>query len=255
MLLAKRFIVPLSLVAALALGCGGALLQRGTSIESAAAMADPVSVTTVVGLPSLRDVVEQIRPAVVSVQVQQVTTNSRMRPIAVEGTGSGVIVDPSGYIVTNNHVVESARQIQVTLVDGRTFAASVLRRDPSIDLAVLKVDARNLPSARLGDSSTLQIGDWVVAIGNALDLPGGPTVTAGVVGALNRTISNGSSTRLSGLIQTDAAINPGNSGGPLVNLEGEVVGINTAIISNAEGIGFAVSIGAATPMLREAMGR
>jgi S1-C subfamily serine protease len=129
----------------------------------------------------------------------------------------------------------------VTLADGRTFAASVVGRDTSSDLAVLRVTANNLPTLPFANQSGLRVGQWVVAIGNALDLPGGPTVTVGVISALERSIEEPNGVELQDVVQTDAAINPGNSGGPLLNLAGEIVGINTVVSSQAEGIGFAVS--------------
>src|SRR5581483_8311178 len=166
-----------------------------------------------------------------------------------------------GHILTNNHVVQDAQSLLVSLPDGRSFPARLVGADPQTDLAVLQITADNLPVARLAESNHLQVGDWVVAIGNALGLSGGPTVTSGVVSALGRTVqepSSGSSSAagpyLFDLIQTDAAINPGNSGGPLVNLSNEVVGINTLVAGQAEpgvpaqGIGFAISIDTAKPI-------
>ena len=152
------------------------------------------------------------------------------------GLGSGVIIDKSGYILTNEHVVANAQEIVVTLPDGRDFPGTVKGIDPGSDLAVVKIEAPDLPAAQLGDSADLKIGQWVVALGNPfgniLSDPV-PTLTAGVISALHRALPQTSlrDTDYSDLIQTDAAINPGNSGGPLVNLKGEVVGINVAIFS------------------------
>jgi serine protease Do len=166
------------------------------------------------------------------------------------GLGSGVIIDSNGYILTNEHVVRDADKLTVKLSDGRQFKAKVRGADPLSDLAVIEIQAKNLPIAILGDSDNLKIGQWVVAIGNpfgfALQNPE-PTVTAGVVSALHRSLSRslGRQKDYSDLIQTDAAINPGNSGGPLVNLDGEIIGINVAIFSTSggyEGIGFAIPI-------------
>jgi S1-C subfamily serine protease len=159
-----------------------------------------------------------------------------------QGVGSGVIYDGQGYIITNNHVVEGAVALSVVLPDGRTFDGRLVGRDPRTDLAVVKIEGDNLPVAPLASGLNVAVGDWVVAIGNALGLPGGPTVTTGVVGALGRTLREPNGMALEDMIQTDAAINPGNSGGPLFNMDGEVVGINTAGIQGAEGLGFAVSI-------------
>ncbi|MCX5701787.1 MAG: Do family serine endopeptidase [Candidatus Omnitrophica bacterium] len=166
------------------------------------------------------------------------------------GLGSGVIIDPEGYILTNEHVVEEADKISVTLPDGRNFKGEIKGKDTRSDLAIIKINSSNLPVAALGDSDSLKIGQWVVAIGNpfgfAMENPE-PTVTAGVIGALNRSLGRSISRErdYNDLIQTDAAINPGNSGGPLVNLKGEIVGINVAIFSTTggyQGIGFAIPV-------------
>ncbi|MDA0302293.1 MAG: trypsin-like peptidase domain-containing protein, partial [Chloroflexi bacterium] len=163
------------------------------------------------------------------------------------------------HILTNNHVIEGASSIRVSLADGRTFPGMLVGGDPQTDLAVIRVDGQDLPRAALGDSDRLQVGEWVVAIGHALGLSGGPTVTTGVVSALGRTVQEpgdgpggGGGPFLFGVIQTDASINPGNSGGPLVNLGGEVVGLNTLGAGRAgpngpqaEGISFAISINTA----------
>ena len=162
--------------------------------------------------------------------------------------GSGVIVDKRGYILTNNHVIEQADQIEVRLSDKRKFQATVMGRDPKTDLAVIKIDAGgNLPVATLGNSNKIRIGEWAMAIGNPFGLD--QTVTVGVISALGR--SDVGITTYEDFIQTDAAINPGNSGGPLVSLNGEVVGINTAIVASGRGIGFAIPIS----MAREVMDR
>jgi len=166
------------------------------------------------------------------------------------GLGSGVIIDPEGYILTNQHVVDGADKISVTLPDARIFQGELKGQDPRSDLAIIKINARNLPAANLGESDSLKIGQWVVAIGNpfgfALSNPE-PTVTAGVISALHRSLSRtlAQDRDYNDLIQTDAAINPGNSGGPLVNLKGEIVGINVAIFSTTggyQGVGFAIPI-------------
>lgn len=194
-------------------------------------------------------------PAVVFIGIQA-NVRQFSEPIPV-GNGSGAIIDAEGNILTNNHVVAGAQALQVTLPDGRTFDAEIVGRDPATDLAVIKIQGDNLPTIPLGDSATLNPGEFVIAIGNALGLEGGPTVTVGVVSALNRTIQDENGASISGLIQTDAAINPGNSGGPLVNLNGELVGINTATAGatsegfQPSGIGFAISINEAKPILQE----
>ena len=213
------------------------------------ARAAPTPATTVAEPVPVADAAEKVRPAVAFIAVRQVGAGLFPQPLPQSGVGSGVIFDEAGHIITNNHVVEDARDIRVTLPDGRTFPAKLIGTDRRTDLAVIKIEGANLPAARLGDSDKLRIGEWVVAIGNALGLEGGPTVTAGVVGALNRSITEPNGEYLENLIQTDAAINPGNSGGPLINLSGDVVGINTAIASEAQGIGFAISISAARPIV------
>ena len=164
-----------------------------------------------------------------------------------KGTGSGVIYDKAGYIATNNHVVE----IIVSLADGRSVKGKVLGADPATDLAVVKIDAKDITVAQFGDSDTLQVGEPAIAIGNPLGLEFRGSVTVGVISSLNRSIEIGD--RKFNLIQTDAAINPGNSGGALVNADGEVVGINSAKIARGgvEGIGFAIPINTAKPILKE----
>jgi S1-C subfamily serine protease len=194
----------------------------------------------------VRAVANKVRPAVVFVGIIA-SLQQFSQPVPV-GNGSGAIIDRQGHILTNNHVVAQAQALKVTLPDGRSFDAQIIGTDRATDLAVIQIQGDNLPTIPLGDSDRLQVGDWVVAVGNALGLEGGPTVTAGVVSALNRTIDEGNGAALYGLIQTDAAINPGNSGGPLVNLQGELVGINTAVPGPTGqgfqpfGIGFAISV-------------
>ena len=183
------------------------------------------------------NVVKQVRPAVVNINTEsQVQTAFGVFP--QQGAGSGVIVRPDGYILTNNHVVQDATTIKVTLTGGKTLTGKIIGRDPLADLAVIKVDSRDpLPAARLGSSGALQVGQLAIAIGNPFGL--GSTVTTGVISALNRNIELPSLV-VENLIQTSAAINPGNSGGALLDSSGAVVGINTAIIPNAQGIGFAI---------------
>jgi len=164
------------------------------------------------------------------------------------GQGTGFIISSGGQVVTNAHVVEGAASITVMLSDGTERTAELVQQDPTRDLAVLKIEGENLPAARLGSSAEVEVGDEVLAIGNALGLGDTPSVTTGIVSALDRELQL-SGNRLTRLIQTDAAINPGNSGGPLVNAKGEVIGVNTAIAGNAEGIGFAISIDHARPVI------
>ena len=194
-------------------------------------------------LPSITEVVEAAKPAVASIVVGTVSYNIFLQAIPTEQAGSGVIIDERGYVVTNNHVVEGAKSISVSIPDGRSFDATLIGTDPLTDLAVIQIEGDNLPVAEFGKSSELEVGAWVVAIGNALALKGGPTVTVGVISALGRTIEESGGVSLYDIIQTDAAINPGNSGGPLINLQGEIIGINTAKVSSVDvsGVGFAVS--------------
>jgi serine protease Do len=220
-----------------------------------AATASPTAVPTRTGAPlSVPDIVKLLRPSVVRVQTEGATLDILGRPVPTQGVGTGVIIDQEGHIITNDHVVSLdstvASHITITLSDGRTVTAKVVGTDPPTDLAVLKIDATGLTPATLGDVSDLQVGEEVVAIGYALDLPGGPTVTQGVVSAKGRIIQEASYS-ISDAIQTDASINPGNSGGPLVDDHGEVVGIDTAIISQAQNIGFAISIDLAKPLVQE----
>jgi len=201
---------------------------------------------------AIEQVAAQVIPAVVYVSVRAIVPGLFGFGQIQEGVGSGVIFDPRGYILTNDHVIAGAQEIRVVLSDGRQFTGRVLGRSPSNDIAVVEIDGENLPVAPLGDSDQLRVGQWVVAIGNALGLEGGPTVTAGVVSALDRTIGPGFGEPAIGpLIQTDAAINPGNSGGPLVDLAGRVVGINSAKIQTAEGIGFAIPINKAKEIVQQ----
>ena len=168
----------------------------------------------------------------------------RPEPQPRVGSGSGVIISTDGYIITNNHVVEGADELQVTLNDNRKFAAKLIGTDPSTDIALIKIEAEDLPTIPFGDSEKLKVGEWVLAVGNPFNLTS--TVTAGIVSAKGRGISmGGDKTKIESFIQTDAAVNPGNSGGALVNTKGELVGINTAIYSetgNFAGYSFAVPI-------------
>jgi serine protease Do len=232
--------------------------------------ASPPRTTTVayLAVPSFADVAERLNPSVVSIDATSASTRRRPAPQLPEppelfdrpaerersvprrGAGSGFIVDSGGYILTNEHVVEGAHRITVRLADGRSFRAAHVGGDPETDIALIKVDAGGpLPVAPIGDSDRLRVGEWVVAIGNPLAYE--HTVTVGIVSFIGRKLFN---TSLDRYIQTDAAINFGNSGGPLINTDGEVVGIATAVSSRASNIGFAVPINQAIailPQLRE----
>jgi S1-C subfamily serine protease len=196
------------------------------------------------------EMIEIASKSVVNINTLRVFHDFFYQAVPVEGIGSGFIFDERGYILTNYHVVEGAERIVVTLADGRVFEAKFIGAYKSLDISILKIDADNLIIAKLGDSDKLRVGQRVFAIGNPFGLAGGPTVTSGVISALKRTIHSDRGI-FRDLVQTDAAINPGNSGGPLVNTNGEVIAINTAIIPFAQGIGFAIPINAAKEVAKE----
>ena len=214
--------------------------------------ADPVSEVRIDESNAVIDAVNRVAPAVVLIQA---TAGGGLFGGGT-GTGSGVIYHPDGWIVTNEHVVESAENLIVELNDGRTFEATVYGIDPLTDLAIIKVDATDLPVAPVGSSRELEPGQLAVAIGNPLGYK--HTVTTGIVSGLGRQIEASSAGQesadvLRNLIQTDAAINPGNSGGPLVNSAGQVIGINTAGSTEAQGLGFAIPIDVAKPIMQQAL--
>lgn len=201
-------------------------------------------------LPDFRPVVSKVMPSVVSVTAELVTSDFFGRQYTEYVAGSGIVIDGKGYIATNNHVVEDAQSIYVELTDGRIFPANIVGTDALSDLAVIKVDATDLPYAHWGDSDSLSIGEWVLAIGNALGE--GITATEGIVSRLDVSVNVEGNT-LYGLIQTTTAINPGNSGGPLVNMSGEVIGITSVkiVASEVEGIGYAISSDEAGPIIQD----
>jgi serine protease Do len=194
--------------------------------------------------------VEKVSKSVVNIASVRMLHDQLFRVFPVEGVGSGVVIDEKGYILTNNHVIDDAERLKITLPDGTVLRGKVVGSDETTDLAVVKVQSEQLlPATELGNSDSLKAGQIVIAIGNPFGLTGGPAVTAGIVSSLNRSIQTRSG--VLELIQTDAAINPGNSGGPLVNTKGEVVAINTANMPYAQGIGFAVPINIAKSILKE----
>jgi len=199
-----------------------------------------------------QELVAQVAPAVVSIVTETVTHNWFWQAVPQTGAGSGIAISSDGYIVTNNHVVEEAQKVTVTLSDGSAFAATVVGTDAQTDLAVVKIEASNLDYLHFLSNSLDQLSvlDPVVAVGNALALPGGATWTTGVVSNLGRSIEENNGVVLNDIIQTDAAINAGNSGGPLLNTAGQVVGINVAIAGNAENIGFAISTDTVIPVVQ-----
>ncbi|MFC1943727.1 S1C family serine protease, partial [Chloroflexota bacterium] len=202
-------------------------------------------------LPSIADVIAKVKPSVVAINTEVITLDIFNRPFTQEGAGSGWIISKDGIIMTNNHVVEGAESIAVTLDDGRTFPVDMntVAADWLTDLAVLKIDAENLPAATVGDSLKLRVGDWVVAIGNSLGM--GTSATTGIVSSLGVRLEVSPGQTLYDLVQTDAAINPGNSGGPLVNMAGEVIGINSVKRAQVEieGVGYAISTNEAMPIV------
>jgi serine protease Do len=203
-------------------------------------------------LPSIADVVASVKPSVVAINIKASGVDMFNRPITQEGAGSGWIISEDGLIITNNHVVSGATSINVVLDDGRIYSVDIntVHTDEFSDLAVMKIEATGLPAAKIGDSSKLRIGDWVVAIGNSLGQ--GIRATQGIVSRQNVSLDVGQGQTLSGLIETDAAINSGNSGGPLVNMAGEIVGITSAKIAEVgvEGVGYAISSIEAIPILK-----
>ncbi|GLI38789.1 DegQ family serine endoprotease [Geobacter hydrogenophilus] len=237
---------------------------------------DGRSKTEFVGFPqSFADLSEKIRPAVVNISTTSTVKipgnpfrhffgpeengpfgdffknffgDMPDREMKQQSLGSGIIIDKDGYIVTNNHVVDNAEEIKVKLSDGREFKAKVIGRDSKSDLALIKISSpfRNLPVLPLGDSDKMRVGDWVLAVGNPFGLE--HTVTQGIISATGRVIGSGP---YDNFLQTDAPINPGNSGGPLVNLKGEVIGINTAIVPGGQGLGFAIPSSMAKMVLKQ----
>ncbi|MQG33638.1 MAG: PDZ domain-containing protein [SAR202 cluster bacterium] len=221
-----------------------------TATPAPAATAQPIGVTgEMLQLPNIVDTVERVRPAVVSIVAEIVSVDFFGRRQSNFGSGTGVIFDQSGLVLTNNHVIEGGVEIIVTKDDGSQVVAEVVGADRLSDLAVLDLPGDGYPFIPLEENGDLRAGEWVIAIGNALALPGGPTVTVGVVSALGRSIEASQGVTLYDLIQTDTSINPGNSGGPLLDLGGNLVGINTAVLRGSsqaggtavEGIGFAIN--------------
>ena len=199
---------------------------------------------------SVLEVLDKVSRSVVNVSTIRVLQDVFYRAVPVKGMGSGTIIDSESQILTNNHVVAGAEKIGVTLADGRVLEGRVIGTCSTHDVAIINVKEEKLPAAELGGSDKLRVGKRVFAIGNPFGLAGGPTVTSGVISALNRSIESPRGV-IENLVQTDAAINPGNSGGPLVDVRGKVVAINTAIIPYAQGIGFAIPINSAKKCTNE----
>ena len=264
-----RILIGFVILALVVVACGGEQEELATAVSSPSptpaeqspvvsptATPSPTPSPPVQGglvLPNVSSIVEKVKPGVVAISVETLQVDFFLRPFPGEGAGTGIIVESDGFIVTNDHVIANARRVRVALTDGRSFPGVVVGRDPLSDLAVVKIEATGLSTLTIAPDPNLKVGDLVIAIGNALELEGGPTVTVGVVSTLGRQILTSQGVTLFDLIQTDAAINPGNSGGPLVNLNGKVVGINTAIASRGQGIGFSISSVNAGPIIGELM--
>jgi serine protease Do len=193
----------------------------------------------------------KVMPSVVGIVTTKIERDLFSQSKRVQGVGSGIIVDSSGYILTNNHVVGlNSRDITVSLSDGRNVKARPIWSDPVLDLSIIKIDVDKITPAVLGDSKLVKVGQQAIAIGNPLGLTFQRTVTAGIISAINRTIEVDRGVFMEDLIQTDASINPGNSGGPLINIRGEVVGVNTIKVTTAEGMGFAIPINIVKPIIK-----
>ena len=264
-----RTLVLLILLVVLASGCSSGSTATGTPVPTPTGSPIDTSAPTATAtpqqtdspvesplttLPSIADVVAKVRPSVVYVSVEYLYSSFFSRTVLTK-TGSGVIMSPDGYILTNNHVIEDARNVEVLLPgDDQIHSAEIIGADPLSDLAVIKIEGEGFPTAQFGDPSRLRVGDWVIALGNALGLEGGPTVTIGIVSNLERSFPIGEigESAFYDVIQTDADINRGNSGGPLVDLDGNVVGINTFVLtSEVETAGFAVNTSTARRVYEE----
>ena len=215
--------------------------------DAAALPASDPPVTANRWLPSFADLVEEIQPWVVSITTEQFVRGI-FSTFRGDGAGSGFIIRSDGHIVTNEHVIRGAQEIEARLWNGESYTATVVGADVVADIAVLKIDADDLPFATMADKDRVRVGDWVMTLGNALDLKGGPTATLGIVSGIGRTIETEQGQQFFDLIQTDATINSGNSGGPLVDLDGTVIGISQAVLAEAR-FGFAINAVVAAPII------
>lgn len=243
-------------------GFGGATLAYRNTTQNSHQTTSNVNITGDVTSANAASVIaEKVMPSVVGISTiaqSQRETIFGLQSGTVQGIGTGIIVSEDGYILTNSHVVNDGdtQQITVDLYDGTEYNGNVLWNDSSLDLAIVKIDAKGLSAAEIGNSDEVNIGDYALAIGNPLGLNYERSVTSGIISGLNRSIttqdeSTGKTNKMDGLIQTDAAINSGNSGGPLINSSGQVIGINTAKASSSEGLGFAIPINSATPIIKQ----
>jgi serine protease Do len=254
-------LLAVSLLSAVLASTGTAAALTGAFAGTAAPSptANSRAVTAPAGTEDITAVVAAARQSVVTITADGLSSNG-VSPFSVPttGVGSGVILTSTGYVLTNRHVVEGSQSLTVALADGRELPATIVRISDVTDLALIKVSATGLPAAAMGDSDSIQVGQTAIAIGSPLGTYT-ETVTRGIVSGLDReiTVTNEATRRqttLKGLIQTDAAINPGNSGGPLLDAAGHVIGINTAVATSAEGLGFAIPIAAATDLIGLATG-
>lgn len=220
--------------------------------EAPAYNADPITINTNDDIGTVSAVVKKSMKSVVGITTLE-TVDDFFGETDRGGLGSGVIVDSDGYILTNSHVIAdgNAKEIKVLFENGDQVNGNLLWADPTLDLAVVKVDIKGLPAMELGDSDNLDVGELAIAIGNPLGLEFQRTVTSGIISGLNRTVPIDKNTIMDNLIQTDASINPGNSGGPLLNSQGEVIGINTAKIQSGEGLGFSIPINSTKGIIEE----
>ena len=264
----SRFAIVVSVILLLVLSaCGqGTSTEEANPVTAASAasasttetsiqVADQVSLKPSPEASSAIEVVKALTPSVVQILTEILAMDAFNQPGVGMGVGTGVILDEQGHILTNNHVIAGAQRVTVTLSNGDSFPAEIVGGDATTDTAVIRIKAKGLQPAKLGRSSDLQVGEDVIAIGHALGLKGGPTVSKGVVSAMGRSIDTGPQTTMLDLIQTDAAINPGNSGGPLANSRAEVIGINTAGFQGSQGISFAINIDDAKVVVAQLMER
>jgi serine protease Do len=223
-----------------------------SSVTTSSSTSTTQNVTTasrnVVNMPSFADLISAVNPSVVEIDVSA-TTSSRHRTVQQQGAGSGWIMDATGMIVTNNHVIAGATTITVTTSDGKMFPAQVINADPVTDLALIKINATGLQSIKIGDASKLKSGDWVLAVGNPLGE--GIIATQGIVSRLGVSVPYNATQTYNDMIEITAPINPGNSGGPLINMEGEVIGITTLGASGVQGMGYAISMVDALPVIQK----
>jgi len=239
----------------LVLDASGALNRSVTAVPAATTQGTNVGAPQPVSIDESSatiNVAAKVNPAVVRITVTGAAGAGDLGVIPATGVGSGVIFNSNGWILTNHHVVEGGTKFDVQLYDGRVLEGSVYGIDTLTDLAIVKVDATGLPTATIGESDALKVGELVIAIGSPLGTYSN-SVTSGIVSAKGRSITTDGNQSLTNLIQTDAAINPGNSGGPLLDADGNVVGINTAIASNSNGIGFAIPVDIARPIMDQAV--